>query len=158
MRGKFTGVARLQSLLSFLQDVRCRLRQLPRRAGFNTVAVLTLGLGIGANTAVLSVIDPMLFKPLPVSAPRQLVDVYGFKPDERLEGGPMSYPDYQDLREEAKSLTGLAAVTAPQLAALNREGESHLDPAQLVTSNSFDVLGVKPSLEHTFEAARARRT
>ena len=43
------------------------------------------------------------------------MDVYGFKPDELLEGGPMSYPDYQDLREEAKSLTGQTAVTAPQL-------------------------------------------
>ena len=140
------------SIENILKDVRYALRMLRKNPGFTAVAVLTLALGIGANTAIFSVIDAVLFSPLPVQAPHELIDVYGFEPDEPLDGAPLSYPDYRDFRDQTRSLTGLVALTPPQLVALDREGESRLDPAQLVSTNYFDVLGVKPFLGHMFES------
>ena len=105
------------------------------------VAVLTLALGIGANTAIFSVVNAILFNPFPVGTPERLADVYGFKPDKVLEGFAISFPDYQDIRDQAKSFEGLAAVTPPQLLAIAQERESVLAPAQLVTGNYFDIPG-----------------
>ena len=163
---KFGNVTRVQedtrAVWSFVwleqlwQDVRFGLRQLRRSLGFTVVAVLTLALGIGANTAIFSVVNAILFKPLPVSAPERLVDVYGFKPGEVLEGFAISFPDYQDFRDQAKSFEGLAAVTPPQLLAIARERESVLAPAQLVTGNYFDILGVTPFMGRTFDEGRDR--
>ncbi|HXX22618.1 MAG TPA: ABC transporter permease [Terriglobia bacterium] len=143
---------RVNYIENFLQDTRYGVRQLRRNPGFTAVALITLGLGIGANTSIFSVINALLFKPLPVSSPQELVDVYGFKPNEPLEFA-ISYPDYQDFRDQVKTLTGLAVVTPPQLLAVDREGESSLEPAQLVSANYFEVLGVKPSLGRTFDPA-----
>jgi len=124
---------------------------LRKSPGFTAVAVLTLALGIGANTALFSVINAVLFRPLPVAAPHELIDVYNSSPDEMLSHLPLAYPDYADFRDNSKTLSGLLGF-APNALALDRNGESEMVTAEGVTSNYFDVLGVQPVLGRSFEA------
>ena len=134
-----------------LQDVRYAVRMLRKSPGFTAVAVLTLALGIGANTALFSVINAVLFRPLPVAAPHELIDVYNSSPDEMLSHLPLAYPDYADFRDNSKTLSGLLGF-APNALALDPNGESEMVTAEGVTSNYFDVLGVQPVLGRSFEA------
>src|ERR671929_1973907 len=94
---------------TLLQDVRYGLRVLRRRPGFTLVAVLTLALGVGVNTALFTVFDALVLRPLPLRDPARLVNVYGL--DSKGERRPLySYTDYLDLRERATSFEGLAAM------------------------------------------------
>lgn len=79
---------------TFFQDIRYALRMLAKNAGFTRIAVLMLARGIGANTAIFSVLTGVLFKPLLVKAPEELVNVYSFKSGDFVDYAPMSYPDY----------------------------------------------------------------
>jgi hypothetical protein len=79
--------------------LRCALRVLARSPGFAVVAVFVLALGIGANSAVVSIIDAMVFRPLPVWEPERLADV----------DVPASYPDYLDLSGDEQAFSGVAA-------------------------------------------------
>src|SRR5579864_3564057 len=144
-------VWRWPSLEDFFTDGRYALRMLRKNPSFTLVAVLTLSLGIGANTAIFSVINAVLFRPLPVSAPNELVDLYNTSPGEMFEYAPLSYPDYVDFRDGSKTLTGLLGF-APNFVALERDGESEMITAEAVSANYFDVLGVKPFLGQTFDA------
>src|ERR1051325_11454278 len=92
-----------------LKDVRYALRVLARRPGFSLVAVLTLALGIGVNTALFTVFDALVLRPLPLKEPSRLVNVYGL--DSKGERRPLySYADYLDYRERVNSFEGLAAM------------------------------------------------
>ena len=144
------GVSFLETLL---QDLRHGARMLRKNPGFTTVAVLTLALGIGANTAIFSVINAILFRPLPVEEPQELVDVYNASPGEMFEYAPLAYPDYIDFRDSNRTLTGLLGF-APNFLALERNGESEMVSAEAVTGNYFDVLGIKPLLGRTFDAGQ----
>ncbi len=144
------GVSFLETLT---HDLRHGARLLRKNPGFTTVAVLTLALGIGANTAIFSVIDAVLFRPLSVNAPQELVDLYNTSPGEMFEYGPLAYPDYIDFRDNTKTLAGLLGF-APNFLALERNGESEMISAEAVSGNYFDVLGVKPVLGRTFDAAQ----
>jgi macrolide transport system ATP-binding/permease protein len=135
------------------QDLRHGARMLRKNPGFTTIAIFTLALGIGANTAIFSVIDAVLFRPLPVNAPHELVDLYNNSPGEMFEYAPLSYPDYIDFRDNNKTLGGLLGF-APNFLALERNGESEMVSVEAVTGNYFDVLGVKPVLGRTFDAAQ----
>ena len=89
-------------------DLRYGLRLMARNPGFTSVAVLSLVVGIGANTAVFSLIDSLLLRPLPVERPRELVSIY----TSDYSGpafGASSYPDYLDFRNETRVFGGLAA-------------------------------------------------
>jgi hypothetical protein len=144
------GVSFLETLI---QDLRHGARMLRKNPGFTSVAVLTLALGIGANTAIFSVINAVLFRPLPVEAPQELVDVYNASPGEMFEYSPLAYPDYIDFRDNNKTLSGLLGF-APNFLALERNGESEMISVEAVTENYFDVLGVKPVLGRTFNAGQ----
>jgi macrolide transport system ATP-binding/permease protein len=144
-------VWRWPSIEDFFTDARYALRLLRKNPSFTLVAVLTLSLGIGANTAIFSVINAVLFRPLPVSAPNELVDLYNTTPGEMFEYAPLSYPDYVDFRDGNKTLTGLLGF-APNFLALEQNGESEMITAEAVSTNYFDVLGVKPFLGQTFDA------
>ncbi|MFL6255009.1 MAG: ABC transporter permease [Pyrinomonadaceae bacterium] len=119
--------------MTLLQDVRYGLRMLARSPGFTLVAVVSLALGIGVNTAVFSLFNAVLIRQLPVVAGQ-----------ERLVWlrAPSSYPDYLDYREQAQSFEGMAAATGSSEFSLTRGGEPEIVRGEFVTANYFDVLGV----------------
>lgn len=139
------------------QDVRYGARMLRKNPGFTIVAVLTLALGIGANTAIFSVINSILFKPLPVRAPQELVDIYNTpsKDEAIVDYVPLAYPDLVDFRDQSKLLSGLAGY-APTALALDRRGDSEMVPVEEVTGNYFHELGVRMRLGNGFNEAQDR--
>jgi putative ABC transport system permease protein len=131
-----------------MQDVKYALRQLRKAPGFTLTAVLTLALGIGAATAVFSVIDAVLLRPLPFAHQERLVF-----PDTTARAGysqPWSYPSYLDARAQLKTFGALAGYT--DFLKINLEGPSGPVSLNAVrgTDNFFDVFGVKPILGRTF--------
>lgn len=96
----------------FMDDVRYALRGLKRNPGFTIVAVLTLGIGIGANTSIYSAVDALLLRSLPYREPEQLVDVVQTSPDEGV--APWSYLKFEAYRNAQQSLSSLAAYTTAQ--------------------------------------------
>lgn len=144
------GAASNNFFSGILQDLRYGLRMLRNNPGFTAAAIITLTLAIGANTALFSVVNAVLFRPLPVAAPHKLVNVYNSSPREMFDHLPLAYPDYADLRDSTKTLSGLLGF-APNSLALDRSGESEMVTAEGVTSNYFDVLGVRPALGRFFE-------
>ncbi|MEK6325691.1 MAG: ABC transporter permease [Acidobacteriota bacterium] len=128
---------------TLFQDLRFGARMLAKKPGFTLIAVLTLALGIGANTAIFSVVNAVLLKPLPVTKPEELVTLYTSDFSGPLYGGS-SYPDYLDFRERAEVMEGLIAYWG-QSVILGTAGQSE-EPlkAEIVTGNYFTVLGVKP--------------
>jgi predicted permease len=134
---------------SVLADIRYSLRALRKQPAFVAVAVLSLALAIGANSAMFSFADALLLRPLPVSNPTGLFDVRNTTPDSPLEG--MSFPDYRDLREKSGSFSGLAAYRVTTLAAAsNPRASAEIRFAALVSDNYFPVVGVTPSAGRAF--------
>ncbi len=123
-------------------DVRLALRRLRQNPGFSVIAIVTLALGIGANTAVFSLLNAIFFRPLPaVVESSRLVAM-----NETLGGGSfptVSYPNYRDIRDRMQSVTGLASYRIMP-ANVGLPGSNQRVWGYLVTGNYFDVLGVKP--------------
>src|SRR5262245_7848467 len=140
------GVRRLEELW---QDLRYGARMLVKNPGFTFVAALTLALGISANTAIFSVMNALLLRPLPVKDPEELVllaNVSGAG-----LGGAFSYPLYEQLRDGSHSLSGLSAFGSVSKRRLSAGGtEPEFIRAQEVTGNFFSVLGVPALLGRTF--------
>jgi macrolide transport system ATP-binding/permease protein len=140
------------------QDIRYGARMLRKSPGFTVVAVLTLALGIGANTAIFSIVNSLLFAPLPVQAPQQLVDLYNRPPKDApiaVQYIPLAYPDYVDFRDQSTHMEGLIGF-APVQVAIEKQNESELMPAEEVTGNYFQVLGVRLVLGSGFDEAQDR--
>ncbi len=139
---------------TLLQDLRFGLRMLLRQPAFTTLVVLTLALGIGANTAIFSVVDGVLLRPLPYPAPERLAMVWGKHASIGRETASM--PDFLDWREGTPSFANLAAF---HFAALNRTGEG--EPERLIamraTANFFQTLGVTLAKGRGFEVGEDRR-
>ncbi len=130
-------------------DIRYSLRALRRQPAFIAVAVLSLALAIGANSAIFSFADALLLRPLPVPDPSGLLDVTNATPDNALEG--MSFPDYRDLREKSRSFAGMAAYRLTTLAAAtNPAAPAQIRFAMLVSDNFFRVAGCAPSIGRAF--------
>src|SRR3712207_1816652 len=136
---------------TLLQDFRYALRKLAQQPGFTAVAVLTLALGIGANTAIFSVVNAVLLKPLPYPQPEQLVAVGAADTREVRTGSPdsLSFPDFADFRAQNSSLAAMA-VYHDKVFALAGAGEAQSVRGQRVSGEFFDVLGIKPALGRTF--------
>jgi predicted permease len=134
---------------TLLKDTRYGLRMLVKSPGFTVVALLSLALGIGANTAIFSIISAVLFAPLPVQQPRQLVSI--FTSDVKNPGAlPTSHLNFIDYRERNDVFTDILAYTGQGVSYSNPSGESKNLFAQIVTGNYFDVLGVKAEKGRTF--------
>jgi predicted permease len=134
-------------LESLLQDVRFALRQLWRSPGFVVITVLTLMLGIGANTAIFTLMNALLLKSLPVPEPDQLVrialnlDI----PDATAQNQPLNFHMIQSLAQRSHSFSGIFGWS--EYGADLKEGDSkHSYTGALVSGNAFDVLGVRPAL------------
>jgi predicted permease len=126
------------------QDVRFALRMLAKSPGFTAVAILTLALGIGANTAIFSVVDAFLLRPLPVqNADRLTVIAVQTGPDSIP--AEVSYPDYRDYRDQSDAFTAISAYTL-DLVGLGSTGHADRLVASFVTSNYFSMLGIRPAL------------
>src|SRR5579863_5458399 len=139
------------TMTGFVQDLRYALRQLVKSPGFAAVAIVTLALGIGANTAIFSLLDQALLRTLPVKEADRLVILQSFgsfnghtssRTDENFS---FSYPMYRDLRDHNSVFSGLIATTWAQVG-VQWHNQPELVSAELVSGNYFDVLSVRPAL------------
>jgi putative ABC transport system permease protein len=134
-----------------LKDLAYALRTLRRSAGVTAMAVITIALGIGACTAVFSVVNGVLLRPLPYKRPDRLVLVWSELRTRNVPDFPMPIPDLRDVRESATTLEGAAGMVAPGRTALTGEGA---EPEQVrsvgATSNIFHVLGIRMALGRDF--------
>ena len=137
-----------------LQDLRYAVRMLAKSPGFTIVAVLTLALAIGANTALFSVVNGVLLNPLPYPQPEQLVTIHESKPN--FATGSISYPNFLDWQKDNQTLSAMA-VSRPSSFTLTGIGEAEQVRAQFVTSDFFPVLGVKPVTGRIFVRADDQR-
>jgi macrolide transport system ATP-binding/permease protein len=135
-----------------LGDVQYALRILRKTPGFTSVAVLSLALGIGVNSAMFSLADALLLRPLPVPRPSRVVTICDSAPDLPIGTiGNISYPDYVDLREKNKSFEGLTASAYTQVGmAEQRDALPQLRLALTVSGNFFQVLGLNAVRGRTF--------
>src|SRR5208337_1690792 len=134
-----------------LQDFRYALRQLRKSPGFATVAILTLALGIGANTAIFSLLDQALLRSLPVKDVDRLVILkYDGSNTGNLQSRTdghfyFSYPMYRDLRDRNSVFSGLIATDLTSVG-VQWHNQPELVDAELVSGNYFDALGIQPAL------------
>jgi len=138
-----------------LNDIRYGLRQLIKNPAFTLVAVLTLALGIGANTAIFSVVNAVLLKPLPFPAPEELVAMGGIDLSETLSPPrlySLSYADFFDFRDQNRSFSSMAIYRDRTLALVDEKGAQSVR-GQKVSGEFFDVLGIRPALGRGFARA-----
>src|SRR5450432_392925 len=135
-----------------LHNLRFALRMLRKNPAFASIAVLSLALGIGANTAMFSFADALLLRPLPVVRPGEIVTLSGTAPD--LPGtsyGSLSAPDYRDFRDKSRSFEGLVAFAdSPVGVADQPDASPELRLALVVSGNFFRTMGVEPALGRSF--------
>jgi putative ABC transport system permease protein len=137
-------------MYNLIKDLQYGVRMLLKNPGVTFVAVITLALGIGANTAIFSGVSAFLFRPLPVPAGNELI-----RPMEIGGAGEirdeMSYPDFLDYRAQSSSFSGLAAESMLP-AAIDNENQTNVSWGQAVSANYFEVVQVQPILGRTFNA------
>jgi predicted permease len=146
---------RIHWFSDFAADLGYAIRTVRQSKVFTGLLVLTLGMGIGANSAMFSVADATLLRPLPVLRPSEIVTVSTYSPNSSNESmGPLSYLDYVDYRDKTKSFDGLAAFSFPvSLGFGSRRGElPKLKGGLLVSGNLFRVMGVQPELGRDFNS------
>ncbi|HYL73445.1 MAG TPA: ABC transporter permease [Bryobacteraceae bacterium] len=139
---------------TLLQDLKYALRTLAHSPGFTAVAILSLALGIGANTAIFTLTDAVFLNPLPVQEAARVLQVYcvdhaTVTTAANLTRTPMSFLNYQDLRDQNNVFAGFSAYTGAGVT-LTGYGEPKPEFAILTSANYFDVLGVKPALGRLF--------
>jgi predicted permease len=136
---------------ALLEEVRYALRLLVRNPGFTAVATLSLALGIGANSAIFSLADALLLRPLPVYRPAQVATISTDPGTQAGVIGGVSYADYRDFRDKARSLDGMIASNFARVGVAKSANDSaHLRGAMMVSENFFQVLGVEPTLGRGF--------
>src|SRR5688572_3014184 len=141
---------------NLVKDIRYGIRMLTKNPGVSLVAVITLALGIGANTAIFSGVNAFLMRPLPVPQPNGLVRPMEIAEDRELSD-ELSYPDFLDYRAQSTSFVGLAAEDMVP-AAIDTEDQNDVIWGQVVSANYFDVVQVTPVLGRTFAPDEDRTT
>jgi putative ABC transport system permease protein len=147
----------LRLMHDFIQDIRYAVRVLVRSPGFTIVAVLTLALGIGANTAVFSVVNALLLQPLPFENPDQIVMVWEENPDHGVEQEQVAWADLLEWQESATSFESIGYVVNRMAASRNFLMKTDDDVSRIrarhASSSLFDVLGVPPLIGQTLQSA-----
>jgi hypothetical protein len=142
------------------QDIAFGARMLRRQPGFTAVALLALALGIGANTAIFSIVDAVLWRPLPYPSSNDLISIGEQRPRENRVHGPVAPADFYDWRRDNRSFSAMAAVE-PDPVNISGDGEPERARSVAVTAGFLDVLGIAPALGRTFtiedEGAGRRR-
>lgn len=145
----------LHWLADFGQDLRHAGRALRKSPAFAVVAMLTLGLGVGLNTAIFIFADALIFRPPDVPRPSELVRI--FSRTNEVPFGKISYPDYLDFRSQITTLSGTVAYDSRALpVSRNRDDVRQLLGALVVSGNYFSVLGVEPTVGRGFRDADDR--
>lgn len=139
----------------FFQDIRFALRAMRKAPGFAIVAVITLALGIGANTAIFTVVNAVFFHSIPVRDPEHLLEIFTIDQRKDLLANttlfPSSYPNGEDIQRRVESFSGVAIdsfVFAPVSMSINGVPDQYF--AEMVSGNYFDVLGVRAAMGRTF--------
>ena len=137
--------------MGMTHDLRYALRSFARNPGFTAIAVLTLALGIGANSAIFSVADALLLRPLPFPDADRLVVLSSQKKGAAFEMGILTWPRFEQLRQENRSFSAIAAFTNETFNLTGNDQPEQLRAAR-VTSAFFQVLGIRPALGRSFTA------
>lgn len=127
------------------QDVRFALRQMKKSPGFAAVVIVTLALGIGANTTVFSIVDAVLLRPLPYAHPERLMEVRTRESAQAIQDGAVCYPDFFDWRTQNHSFEHLMSYHDTSLTLTGVERPAHLD-GEVVSWELVPLLGVSPEL------------
>src|SRR6266478_7926085 len=127
---------------AFLHDTRYAIRTMLKTPGFTGVAIIALALGIGANTAIFSVVNAVLLRPLPYKDPDKLVHVHRMQPP--IERGPISRPDFFEWRDKQEVFAGIGAYDY-QTFNLTGSDQAERVFAARVTGNFFELFGVPPA-------------
>jgi predicted permease len=138
-RRRFTGFE------SLVQDIRFGLRMLRKNPVVTLAVVITLGLGLGANTAIFSILNGFLLKPLPVSHPEQIAALAVDQQDTPLGAIGLSYPEFLDFRDQTKASSAMFANVLDTVE-LERDGTADQVPVSYVSSDFFTILGLNPAL------------
>jgi MacB-like periplasmic core domain len=137
-------------LETVVQDVLVGLRMLRKSPGFTAVAVVTLALGIGGNTAIFSIVNDVLLNPLPFPQPDQIVALHESKPN--FEKGSISYPNFLDWQKDNRVFSAMALARRYAFSLTGR-GDAERVRGEFVSGDFFPLLGVHPVLGRTFTAA-----
>src|SRR5262249_36089277 len=124
-------------------------RMLLKKPGFTLIAVITLALGVGANTAIFSVTDKLLLRSLPVTEPQQLFFITSVSVNPHFVSNAFSYPVFNDYRTRNGVFSGLLAFNKTELELTTNNGIERVD-SEYVSGNYFDVLGIKAARGRTF--------
>ncbi len=141
---------------SFWQDVRFGLRSLRKNLAFTIIAVVTIVLGIGATTAIFSVVNGVVLNTLPWDGADRLVQIWTTNREAGVERGDFSLADFVDFREQTQSLEAMSASFPYDATFLDHEGNAFKVPAHLVSWDVFDMLRTPPFLGRTFAADDAK--
>jgi predicted permease len=144
----------LPFLETFFQDARYAFRLLRKSPSFTTVAILTLALGIGANTALFSIVDAVLLRPLPYPHAEQLITLRESKPN--FATGSISFPNFLDWQKQNTTFASMAIMRGGRSPILTGLGEAEQLNAVLLSSGFFEQLGVTPLLGRTFTQEEER--
>jgi len=134
---------------TIIQDLKYGFRMLARNPGFTAVAVLTLALGIGANTAIFSVVDAILLRPLPFANPGRLVSVFESRPQDGVAFDGLSYPNFDETRKQNAVFSEMAGQQAHDLT-LTGTGQPTIVHTIVVTPEIFSLLGAHPLVGRVF--------
>ncbi|HYA24427.1 MAG TPA: ABC transporter permease [Terriglobales bacterium] len=144
---------------TLIQDIRYGLRMLGKSPGFVTVALITLAVGIGANVAIFSYVDELWLRPMPVPHADRVVRIFTGNPSSagEIERGESSFPDFEDLKTNTKTLSGVA-LHQGRGAMLDDGVQNKLVTASVVSDNFFEVLEAKPAFGRLFTESEFRRS
>jgi macrolide transport system ATP-binding/permease protein len=146
--------------MNLLQDIRYAFRSMRKSPGFTAVAVITLALGIGANTAIFTVVNTVFFNPIPVKNAERLLNLYTVDPGVSARNFtflPISLPNGQDIARDVDAFSGVAISTFGGVGvSMTIDGQPGRFGADAVTANYFDVLGVPAAMGRTFRPEEDR--
>src|ERR1700733_12528445 len=141
------------SISIFWRDICFGARLLRKSPGFTAVAVLTLALGIGGNTAIFSIVNGVLLNPLPFPQPDRLVALHESKPN--FENGSVSYPNFIDWRNENRTFSSMG-LSRRWAFSLTGRGDAEQVNANFISAGYFDVLGIHPLYGREFTVAEEK--
>jgi putative ABC transport system permease protein len=141
----------MRMMQTLLQDIRYGLRMLRKAPGLTAVILIMLTLGIGATTAVFTIFDAILLRPLAYEKPDELVQLWEKRTDGPFQQSEFSYPDYLDVKQQNKVFSQMGGYARNSVTLSGKDGAEQLEAA-VATADFFETLGVRPVLGRTFKA------